>query len=340
MSKTNTQGSFCKSLCWLLGMGGGGYLTYYLIYELGQERVQSGVIGIVAMLIIGLILRRLFCRKAVKPDHIVASPSKEALSKVVEKPAKPASPVRGAEGLRAATAKTVQKPAVMKPTEKAADKLDLQLEDKVMAAASAIGATVGPKVVKPVVETVIEADDSDADSDADENFDWDEDEEAEFEALIQEEEAAPVVVAAPSPPAKVAEMPQAKPVVPASNPVPAKPVEKAPVRVETVAPPTPKPIVAAPVPKPSDDDVQEIKPLEPKGLDAPDGAADDLTKIEGIHADLQAALNKAGIYHYSQFVNMNRRELAWLDQNLPNEEGQGAAENWRKQAIQLSRQTG
>lgn len=328
MSKSNTQGSFCKSVCWLLGMGGGGYLTYYLIYELGQERVQSGVIGIVAMLIIGLILRRLFCRKAAKPDHIVASPSKEALSKVAEKPAKPASLVRGAEGLKAATTKTEQKPIAMKPAEKVADTLDLQLEDKVMAAASAIGATVGPKAAKPeVVEAAQDVDDIDDD----ETFDWDEDEEAEFEALIQEDEAEPVAVAAPRQPDPVAALPVVKPAAPAPKPVAVQPVEKPPARVEAAPKPTEKPV---------ETEVQDIKPLEPKGLDAPDGAADDLTKIDGIHEGLQAALNKAGIYHYAQFVSMNRRELAWIDQNLSDQDGQGAAENWRKQAIQLSRQAG
>ena len=328
MSKSNTQGSFCKSVCWLLGMGGGGYLTYYLIYELGQERIQSFVIGIVAMLIIGLILRRLFCRKAAKPDHIVASPSKEALSKVAEKPARPASPVRGSEGLKAATAKTEQKPIAMKPAEKVADTLDLQLEDKVMAAASAIGATVGLKAAKPVV---VEAAQDVDDIDDDETFDWDVDEEAEFEALIQEDEAEPVAVAAPRQSDPVAVLPVEKPAAPAPKPVAVQPVEKPPARVEAAPKPAEKPV---------ETEVQDIKPLEPKGLDAPDGAADDLTKIDGIHEGLQAALNKAGIYHYAQFVSMNRRELAWIDQNLSDQDGQGAAENWRKQAIQLSRQAG
>ena len=84
-----------------------------------------------------------------------------------------------------------------------------------------------------------------------------------------------------------------------------------------------------------------IVPMEPNGLDQPiDGMADDLTQIDGIGAIQQTALNRAGIYHFAQFTSMNRRELAWLDANMQIEDGQPGAEAWRKQAIQISRNSG
>ena len=113
-------------------------------------------------------------------------------------------------------------------------------------------------------------------------------------------------------------------------------VEPEPQKPEPL--PTLKPEIAA-RPAAAEESAPEIKPMEPKGLDAPEGAPDDLTQIEGVLPEHQAALNKDGIYHFAQFVSMNRRELAWLDQNLPGMDGSAGAESWRKQAIALSRQT-
>lgn len=112
---------------------------------------------------------------------------------------------------------------------------------------------------------------------------------------------------------------------------------------EAVSRPEPEPETAAePAPKPTPAAVVEnapkaIQPLQPKALEAPnDGQADDFTAIEGLGVDQQAALYAAGIFHYSQLVSMNRREMAWIDENIPHETG-GAAD-WRKAAIAISRQ--
>jgi len=342
MSKTNNQGSTCKSICWLLGTGAGGYLTYYLIYQLGQDRTQSGVIGIVTMLIVGLILRRVLCRSGkAKAVEAAASPAKAALKQAaVETPApRAARAAKGKSALKAETDKVAAK-AAMTPPDVVAE-VDRKLEEKVLAAATAAAASSGAatalrsaedaagKGTGPVVEiapqTMVlgdrQAKDEAAEDDADDvgdEFDWDEDEEAEFEALTKEEdgEDTPEPEAAPFKPNEpVMAAPDAK--VAAEEPQPKAPQAE----VEVVA------------------DTPEIKPMEPKRLDAPEGGrADDLTKIDGVGTELQAALNKAGIYHYAQFVTMNRRELAWLDQNLPGVDGQAVAESWRKHAIQLSRQ--
>jgi len=109
-------------------------------------------------------------------------------------------------------------------------------------------------------------------------------------------------------------------------------VAKTPV---AAAKPTAKPEAAAV------SDVPKIKPLEPKGLDAPEnGTPDDLKQIDGIGEAQETALNTAGIYHLQQFVGMNRRELAWIDENMPGDGAEVSAESWRKQAITLTRKVG
>ena len=132
---------------------------------------------------------------------------------------------------------------------------------------------------------------------------------------------APKTEAEPEP--KPAPAPEAE-AEPEPKPAPAPEVE---------AEPEPKP---APAPEAQTASEPEIEPMEPRGLDAPEGDPDDLKQIDGIGASEAEALNRAGIFHFTQFVGMNRRELAWIDQNIADEP---AAEAWRKQAIQLTRKS-
>ncbi len=77
-----------------------------------------------------------------------------------------------------------------------------------------------------------------------------------------------------------------------------------------------------------------VQPLAPKPVELPEGATpDDFSRIDRLGEAQVQALHDAGIFHFSQLVRMNRRELAWIDQNIPN----AAAADWRKQAIALSK---
>ena len=99
-------------------------------------------------------------------------------------------------------------------------------------------------------------------------------------------------------------------------------------RTAAVAPP------AEPSPEPPAR--PRIVPMKPKGMEAPEtGLAEDLDRLEGLDEAMRAALNAAGIYHSRQLVTMNRRELAWLEENIA--EGRALAESWRKQAIARAR---
>ncbi len=81
-----------------------------------------------------------------------------------------------------------------------------------------------------------------------------------------------------------------------------------------------------------------VVPMKPRGMDAPDGAPDDLTRLTGLTDAHQKALNAVGIWHLSQFAAMNRRELAWINLHIA-ADADMSAEDWRRQAIAETRKT-
>lgn len=80
----------------------------------------------------------------------------------------------------------------------------------------------------------------------------------------------------------------------------------------------------------------ETAPSAPayKGLDAPDGQADDLKKITGVGPVLEEKLNALGIYHYKQIANLTAEEIASIDQTL-NFKGRMERDDWLSQAKKL-----
>ncbi|GEM_PF-2818685 len=73
--------------------------------------------------------------------------------------------------------------------------------------------------------------------------------------------------------------------------------------------------------------------MTPKALERPrNGTPDDLQKIDGLGADAETALNRAGVFHFDQIAAMNRKELVWLDQNLPGAAGLATQNNWKRLA--------
>ena len=81
-------------------------------------------------------------------------------------------------------------------------------------------------------------------------------------------------------------------------------------------------------------DVAASQPVElqkPEGLATPVGAADDLKRISGVGAVLEARLNSLGIFHFSQIADWGPSEIAWIDDYLKFK-GRVARENWIAQA--------
>ena len=74
-----------------------------------------------------------------------------------------------------------------------------------------------------------------------------------------------------------------------------------------------------------------------KGLDAPNGEADDLKKISGVGPVLEKKLNDMGIYHYSQIAAFSPEEIAKVDTEL-NFKGRIERDDWLTQAKTLMEQ--
>jgi len=262
MSVAETQSSLCKSVCWLIGAVIGAYLAYAMVKDMARAPVVSAVVGIVAMLVIGLILRRLFCRKR---SASAAAGDLPASSKPVADASLAAASTRFAS-----------------PDE---DALDQALEARVNQAAAAILEETSAKDAP--------------------------------EASAQEpepEQAAPEgATSGESTPENAAKAPAQTPETqPAAENTGAENVTAENVTADAV-------------------------PLRPKPMEAPEaGQGDDLRQIDGLGDTEISALNAAGIYRFEQFVAMNRRELAWIDQNIAT--GDAVAKNWRKHAIALVRQ--
>ncbi|MEO0620351.1 MAG: 50S ribosomal protein L21 [Pseudomonadota bacterium] len=73
----------------------------------------------------------------------------------------------------------------------------------------------------------------------------------------------------------------------------------------------------------------------PKLFDAPDGPADDLTKISGVGPVIVEKLNKMGITQFSQVAGLSDDEIETIDGAL-NFKGRIAREDWIGQAKELT----
>ena len=73
----------------------------------------------------------------------------------------------------------------------------------------------------------------------------------------------------------------------------------------------------------------------PNLLDAPQGDADDLTKISGVGPGLNEKLNQNGVYHFWQIADWGPDEVAYMDGQL-SFKGRIDRDNWIEQAKELA----
>jgi NADH-quinone oxidoreductase subunit E len=66
------------------------------------------------------------------------------------------------------------------------------------------------------------------------------------------------------------------------------------------------------------------------------GKADDLKLIWGIGPKLEQALNKLGIYHFSQIASWSMTQLKWVDDRLEDFRGRAVRDKWIEQATKLA----
>jgi NADH-quinone oxidoreductase subunit E len=76
--------------------------------------------------------------------------------------------------------------------------------------------------------------------------------------------------------------------------------------------------------------------VRPAALKRPtDREADDLKRINGIDAEVEAECYRLGIFGFDQIAGWTDAELAWVDANLEGFEGRASRDDWREQAKAL-----
>lgn len=98
------------------------------------------------------------------------------------------------------------------------------------------------------------------------------------------------------------------------------------------AQPTAAPTAAAAPAAPPEPMAAALSPF----LAAPDGEADDLSRIKGIGPKLSARLTELGVFHYRQIADWTPEQLAAVDAQLGNFQGRPERDQWQSQARLLA----
>ncbi|MCF2904766.1 NADH-quinone oxidoreductase subunit E [Octadecabacter sp. CECT 8868] len=121
-----------------------------------------------------------------------------------------------------------------------------------------------------------------------------------------------------------------------SRPVAVATPPSEPIPLPTKPPEAMTPIRAfAPIAEPAKPD--ETAGSKPASLsEARDGIPDDLKKIKGVGAKMEALCNQLGFWHYDQIANWTADEVAWVDDNLEGFKGRVTRDGWVEQAKALA----
>jgi len=352
--QATNQSSACKSVCWLIGLGAGGYLAFTLTTTFKLDQVQSAIYGIVTMLLVGLAMRRVFCRgdksrvqMRVEQARAAAAETTTSARKTASNPvASPAASSAVKSAVKSTvrpTARPVVKPAVM-PASKPIDGPDgaalaRKVSDKVNQAANSVasGDVLAPKKptitesaaagsVMPTKPTSASASASTPSSarqssshsplplDASQKVSA-----ATSRAPLKMTGATNSSDSAASPikstdnfktiatPTLAGDGSSELPRVTAGDAVQSNDETSA---SEPSAPATATGSKSTPEPTEPEKPGPAIKPMKPKGITLSDDTTpDDLSQLDGVSDDVQAALNRNGVFMLQQFVSMNRREL-------------------------------
>lgn len=71
-----------------------------------------------------------------------------------------------------------------------------------------------------------------------------------------------------------------------------------------------------------------------KGLDAPEGEADDLKKIDGVGPVIEKKLNELGIYHFKQIIELTKEQADAIDEAIAFK-GRIERDDWQGQVTKL-----
>lgn len=317
MSEKEKTGDFCKGFCWLIGIIAGAYLAYVLVFDFAQEGLRSGVLGIVAMLLVGLLLRRLICRsrgdKVNQRKREAKNAGKQVLTREAQLAEHAAARMAVAKGETAVAGAQVLDTAVAQDDAAIGRHLEdaAHLDDVPEALAEEDNEELSETAELPEEEYEEPAEGAEKPQDLEQRL-------LDLKQGL-EERAPPVdVIAEPSG--------EDESIIAVETVVTAEAGETR--DLEAPAPP---------VPADSAVETPKVVAVRPEALDGPrDDFADDLTQIKDITPEIQANLNACGIYHFDQLGSMTSENLAWLDHEMPGADGGATPKRrWRRLANRI-----
>ncbi len=305
MSDGTNRDAGCRVICWLVALVLGGASAWALLRDFGLDLPRAAAIGAFVMVVAAVSLRRLFCRAG---RNRVARRIAEAQARTD----------RGAQTIRSAAALSETD---IGTTEAA---LDARLVDEAARIADFVNTDEGdgqrpdrqPAAVVPGPGAVHGA--SAAGETVPENTPDRQDIEEKLAEIADNIKAE--MDDSPAPVQHLADVIEGANDAgdsgadavkdDASQPETSAATDKPPARTDAIVPARPRPATPP----------------------AEGGQRDVLTRIDGLTAAHEAALHEAGIFSFDQISRMNKRELAWINENIIGT-GSARAELWRKIAI-------
>ena len=80
---------------------------------------------------------------------------------------------------------------------------------------------------------------------------------------------------------------------------------------------------------------QADKDMEGGAIRVLEGGPDDLKRISGVGPKLEGELHRMGVYHFDQVAAWQKKEVAWMDENLEGVRGRVSRDDWVGQARAL-----
>ena len=361
MGQNNTNGTSCKTVCWLVALLA-GILVAALLMSMRHHGFLPAVFwGLVTLLVGGFLLNWAFCGKSEAHSSSAAATSGTTATASADSAATAAplastgdattsTATAAAAGTAAAASSAPSAPKV-KPSaalsgeaDVASRKGDWKYEaDKKAPAkkpAAKKAAAKKPAAKKPAAKKATAS-------------------KATATKTAAKSTTGTAATAKAEPKAKAAAKPKGAPKAKAADAKPAAKTKAAPTAKAATAKPAAKAKAApkakapakpaakakaAPKAKAATAAKSEAK-AKPVAVDgkpellkkARAGGADDLKQIKGVGPKLEGELNKQGVYHFDQVASWRKKEVEWADTNLDGVKGRVSRDEWVKQAKVLAK---
>jgi predicted flap endonuclease-1-like 5' DNA nuclease len=346
MGQNNTNGSSCKSVCWLVALLAGILVAALLMSMRHYGFLPAVFWGLATLIVGGFLLNWAFCGKSdaqASSSAVVSSTSSDASATTAPlassgdaTTSSAAATAAAGTAAVAATATAASTEPKVKPSAQLSGEADVasrkgewkyeadaKAEAPAKKPAAKKAAAKKPAAKKPAAKKATASKASATKTAA-----------KSSSGTAATTKAEPKAKAAAKPAAKAKAAPKAK----AADAKPAAKAKAAP-KAKTAAKPAAK---AKAAPKAKAATAAKAKPVAADGKPellkkARAGGADDLKQIKGVGPKLEGELNKQGVYHFDQVASWRKKEVEWADANLVGVKGRASRDEWVKQAKVLAK---